>query len=191
MNKSLLAGAALLVGAAIAAPAAVSSAAQDQLQLAQAGPGQSGMGPGDGMDPQMGDRMGRMGGMRGGWMHDRMMRRMMQMSPQQRCEERLARRAGIVAYLVAKLNLNDQQKPLWDKLNTVLQANAGRERQLCATLKPADQRGQETLLDRVNRREQFLSARLQGLQQAKPALEQLYNALTPEQKAIADRPFRR
>jgi hypothetical protein len=118
------------------------------------------------------------------------MHRMMQMSPQQRCEERLARRAGRVAYLVAKLNLNDQQKPLWDKLNGVLQGNASRERQLCSSLKPADQRGQDTLLDRINRREQFLSARLQGLQQAKPALEQLYNALTPEQKTIADHPFR-
>lgn len=186
MNKSLIAGTALLIGTAIAAPAVMSSAAEDQPQLAQAGPGQSGMGPGGPMGQQMGDSMGQRGGMAGhGWMH-----RMMQMPPQQRCEERLARRAGIVAYLVAKLNLNDQQKPLWDKLNTVLQANAGRERQLCATLKPAEQRGQETLLDRVNRREQFLSARLQGLQQAKPALEQLYGALTPEQKAIADHPFR-
>ena len=135
--------------------------------------------------------MGRMGGpMEGREGHRGWMRQMMRMPPQQRCEERLARRAGVVAYLAAKLNFNDQQKPLWDKLSNVLQANAGRERQLCTTLKSADQRGQETMLDRVNRREQFLSARLQGLQQAKPALEQLYNSLTPEQKAIADHPFR-
>ena len=180
MNKSLLAGAALLIGAAVAAPAVISAAAEDQQQLAQAGPER----------PMGGEMDEHMGGMREhGWL--RRMHGMMQMSPQQRCEERLARRAGVVAYLVAKLNLNDQQKPLWDKLDTVLQANAGRERQLCGTLKPADQRGQETMLDRLNRREQFLSARLQGLQQAKSAIEQLYNALTPEQKAIADHPFRR
>jgi len=48
-----------------------------------------------------------------------------------------------------------------------------------------------TILDRMSRREQFLSARLQGLQQARPALEALYQALTPEQKQVIDHPFRR
>src|SRR5437667_17908 len=81
------------------------SAAEDQPQLAQAGPERPSMGPMDRMGGPMGAREGRHG-----WM-----RQMMQMSPQQRCEERLARRAGGVAYLVAKLNFNDQQKPLWDK----------------------------------------------------------------------------
>lgn len=197
MNRSLLTGAALLIGAAIAAPAVIASAAEDQAQLlAQAGPDRPGPG---GMGGPMGGEMdGRqMGGgpmatgERGGphgWMGR--MHGMMHMAPQQRCEERLARRAGIVAYVVAKLNLNQQQKPVWDKLDGVLQDNAGRERELCATLKPRDQREQETMLDRLKRREQFLSARLQGLQQAEPALEQLYNALTPEQKAIVDHPFR-
>ncbi|HEX3538096.1 MAG TPA: Spy/CpxP family protein refolding chaperone [Stellaceae bacterium] len=180
MKKTMIAGACLLLGGALVAPAVMSSAAEDSSQLAQAGPERSGMQPTDRMGGPMGGREG----------HHGWMRQMMQMPPQQRCEERLARRAGIVAYLVAKLNFNDQQRPLWDKLNAVLQTNAGRERQLCTTLKPADQRGQETMLDRINRREQFLSARLQGLQQAKPALEQLYNSLTPEQKAIADHPFR-
>jgi hypothetical protein len=180
MNRSMIAGVCLLLGGVVAAPAVLSATAEDQAQLAQAGPERPGMDSMDRMSGPMGGHEGRHG-----WMRQRM-----QMSPQQRCEERLARRAGVVAYLAAKLNFNDQQKPLWDKLNTVLQANAGRERQLCGTLKPADQRGQETLLDRVNRREQFLSARLQGLQQAKPPLEQLYNSLTPEQKAVADHPFR-
>lgn len=180
MNRSMVASACLLLGAALVAPA-VMSAAADEPQLAQAGPEQPRMGPMDRMGGPMAGREGHRG-----WMGQ-----MMRMSPQQRCEERLARRAGIVAYLAAKLNFNDQQKPLWDKVSTVLQANAGRERQLCTTLKPADQRGQETMLDRINRREQFLSARLQALQQAKPALEQLYNSLTPEQQAIADHPFRR
>jgi hypothetical protein len=125
--------------------------------------------------------------MRGMMMH----RMMMQRSPQQRCEERLARRAGFVAYTVAKLNLTAEQKPLWDKLNGQLQASADKERQLCAALKPAGERDQQTILDRVGMREQFLSARLQGLQQAKPALEQFYQALTADQKAIIDHPLRR
>ena len=139
-----------------------------------------------GMRGMMGDGIGHLGGMREGMMH-----RMMQLPPRQRCEERLARRAGMVAYTVAKLNLSAEQRPLWDKLQGQLQAAADRERQRCAGLKPPAERGQETILDRVNRREQFLSARLQGLHEVRPALEQLYQALTPEQKTIIDDPFRR
>ena len=78
-----------------------------------------------------------------------------------------------------------------DKLNGVIQSASDRERQLCGSLptQPGLQ-AQGTILDRMGRREQFLSARLQALQQARPALEALYNSLTPDQKAIIDHPFR-
>ena len=181
MNRSMIAAAALFAGIAIAAPLAWSADA----------PGTS---------PQAGSEQPMMGGrggmMRGegmehrGWMNGGMMRRMMQLQPKQRCEERLARRAGMIAYTVARLNLTAEQKPLWDKVQGQLQAAADRERQLCAGLKSRDENAQQTILDRVNRREQFLQARLQGLQQVKPLLEQLYQALTPEQKVIIDHPFR-
>jgi hypothetical protein len=191
MNRSFIAAAAVAAGIAIAAPLAWS--ADDLPQTAEATPGQPGMMGG------MHEHEGMMGGMREhegmmghpGWMRQMMMHRMMQLEPRQRCEERLAQRAGRIAYVVAKLNLTAEQRPLWDKLQGLQQASADRERQLCASLKPRDQRGQETILDRVSRREQFLTARLQGLQQTRPALEQLYQALTPEQKAIVDHPFRR
>jgi hypothetical protein len=121
-----------------------------------------------------------------------MRRMMMNRSPKERCEERLARRAGFIAYTVAKLNLTAQQKPLWDKLNASMQSAGDKERQLCDKL-PAEagQQGQGTILDRMSRREQFLQARLQAMQQTRPALEALYNALTPEQKAVVDHTFRR
>ena len=185
MNRSMIDGIALAAGMAIAAPAVVSAAAEDHAQIAQAEPEQHGMG---GMRGMMGGREG-MGGMgHHGWMHEMMQRR----SPRERCEERLAHRAGIIAYTVSKLNLTAEQKPLWDKLNGVIQTAGDKERQLCANLPAqAGQQGQATILDRMSRREQFLSARLQGLQQARPALEALYQALTPEQKAIIDHPFRR
>lgn len=190
MRKSILAGAAMIAGIAIAAPVLAWSA-DGAPQMAQAGPGPGAEGPGRGgfMDRMMGEHgLGEHGmgehGMMGhrGWMRQ---------SPQQRCEERIARRAGLVAYVVAKLNLTGEQRPLWDRLQQTLQANADRERQLCATVKPRDQRDAETLLDRLQRREQFLTVRLQSLQQARPLVEQLYQALTPDQKAIADHPFRR
>jgi hypothetical protein len=182
MNRSMIAGIALAAGVAIAAPALVSAAAEEPSQLAQAEPEQHGMA---GMRGMMGghEGMGHHGGM-----HEMMMRR----SPRERCEERLAHRAGIIAYTVSKLNLTAEQKPLWDKLNGVVQSAADKERQLCANLPAqAGPQAQATILDRMSRREQFLSARLQGLQQARPALEALYQALTPEQKTTIDHPFRR
>ena len=169
MNRSLLAGAAFLAGTAIAAPTLAWSATNGEPQIAQAAPAEPGM-------PGMGDQQG--------WMRARMM----QLAPRQRCEERLARRAGRIAYTGAKLNLTADQRPLWDKLQGAMQGAADRQHQLCAEL-PAADGGRGTVLDRVNRREQFLSARLQALQQIRPALEQLYQALTPEQKAIIDHPF--
>jgi hypothetical protein len=187
MNRSMIAGIALAAGVAIAAPALV-SAAEEQSQLAQAEPEQHGMEGMRGMMGGMRGMMGREGMGHHGWMHEMMGRR----SPRERCEERLAHRAGIIAYTVSKLNLTAEQKPLWDKLNGAVQSAADKERQLCANLPAqAGPQAQTTILDRMSRREQFLSARLQGLQQARPALEALYQALTPEQKAIIDHPFRR
>jgi len=191
----MVAGAALVAGIAIASPMLAWSASDSEPRLAQAGPEQPGMGrsmgQGMGIGPGGGswDRDDRSAmGHHHGWMQ-RMMHPMMQLSPQQRCEERLARRAGMIAYTVAKLKLTPEQRPLWDNLQGLMQAAGDRQRQLCASLKPAEERGQETVLDRAARREQFLAARLQTVQQTRPALEQLYQALTPEQKAIIDHPF--
>ena len=191
MTRTNIAALALLAGVAIAAPTLVCSAADSGTQTAQA---QTSSSPGaqppsdqqgqDGMRGMMGrEGRGHMGEMR---------RMMMNRSPKERCEERLARRAGFIAYTVAKLNLTAQQKPLWDKLNASMQSAGDKERQLCDKL-PAEagQQGQGTILDRMSRREQFLQARLQAMQQTRPALEALYNALTPEQKAVVDHPFRR
>jgi hypothetical protein len=219
MNRSIVAGAALIAGIAIAAPMPAWSAVDDAPLMAQAGPemghsemghsemghsemGQSGMGHsemgrggmemGEGQDGEWGHNERGEHGERGrhgggmGWMH-----RMMQMSPQQRCEERIARRAGVIAYTIAKLKLTAEQQPLWARVQAPLQQAGERERALCATLKPREQRGQETLLDRMNQHEQFLSARLQAVQQIKPAVQEFYQALTPEQKAIVDHPFMR
>jgi hypothetical protein len=190
MNKSMIAGIALATGVAIAAPTLVSFAAEDQPQIAQTEPDQHGMG---GMGGWMGEHgfrghEGREGMEHHGWMRGMMTRR----SPQQRCEERLAHRAGIIAYTVSKLNLTAEQKPLWDKLNGIVQSSADKERQLCASLpNQAGPQAQGTILDRTSRREQFLSVRLQALQQARPALEALYQSLSPEQKTTIDHPFRR
>jgi LTXXQ motif family protein len=191
MARTNIAALALLAGVAIAAPTLVCSAADSETQTAQAQtPSSPGAQPPN--DQQGQDGMRGMMGREGRGHMGEMRRMMMNRSPKERCEERLARRAGFIAYTVAKLNLTAQQKPLWDKLNASMQSAGDKERQLCDKL-PAEagQQGQGTILDRMSRREQFLQARLQAMQQTRPALEALYNALTPEQKAVVDHPFRR
>ena len=179
MKRTLLAAALVTTVAIGAAPLLARSDEDSGLKLTQAGPmsadsGEHGM-PGR-------DRAG----MRG-WpmMHRAMMQRG---DPQERCTERLARRAARRAYVEAKLNLTAQQQPLWDKVQSAAQTEEQKERQLCAALKPG---AQPTMLDRMDRMQQFLSARLEGLQTAKPAVQALYQSLTPEQQTILNRPFRR
>jgi hypothetical protein len=132
--------------------------------------------------------------MRGPMMRGPMMRRemwrnwAMRWNPQQRCIDRLARRAAHRAYVETELNLTPAQRPLWDKLQSIAQGEQQKERQFCSQLKPPREM---TTLDRMNRAQQFLTARLDALNAAKPAVQALYQSLTPEQKAIFDHPFRR
>ena len=78
-------------------------------------------------------------------------------SPQQACIDRLARRAGFVASIGFKLNLTADQKPLWDKLMAATQSAEDNQRKLCAALPAsADDRGKQTVIDRMNHRQQVL-----------------------------------
>jgi hypothetical protein len=178
--RTTLLAIALAATAAITIPVIARSADDPDALYAQAGP----------MGRQPGAEDGRGEPGRHGWpmMHGMMMRHMMDRNPQERCTERLAWRAAMRAYAEAKLNLTAEQRPLWDKVQTAAQAEEQKERQLCAGLKP---RAEATLLDRMDRMQQFLSTRLDALQTAKPAVQALYQALTPEQRTILDHPFRR
>ena len=182
--KRILLAAAMAATTAIAVPTIARSAEDAETQQAQADE-QSGEvhggGPGHWMRGESGP--GREGS-RGMMMHRMMMRR----NPQERCEERLAWRAAMRAYTEAKLDLTPEQRPLWDRVESIAQSEQQKERQLCSSLKPRDE---TTVLDRLDRMQQFLSTRLEALQAAKPAVQALYQALTPEQRAIFDHPFRR
>jgi hypothetical protein len=117
-----------------------------------------------------------------------MMRRMMALrNPKEACIDRLARRAGLVAYVGAKLNLTATQRPLWDKIQSTVNGEAQHERALCEAIKPP---GEETALDRLTRMEQMDSARLDGLKAVIPEVRQLYQQLTPQQREILNHPFR-
>jgi hypothetical protein len=169
----------LAAAAALAIPIIARSADDPDAQYAQTGP----------MGRQWGAEDGRGEAGRHGGPHGMMMRHMMMhRDPQERCTERLAWRAAMRAYAEAKLNLTAEQRPLWDKVQSAAQAEEQKERQLCASLKA---RAEATLIDRMDRMQQFMSTRLDALQSAKPAVQALYQALTPEQRTILDHPFRR
>jgi len=188
--KRILLAAALAATTAIAVPMIARSAQdaetqQPRAQVAQADE-QSGEEHGGGPGHWM--RGGEGGPGREGWRGMMMHRMMMHRNPQERCEERLAWRAAMRAYTEAKLDLTAEQRPLWDKVESIAQTEQQKERQLCSSLKSRDE---TTVLDRLDRMQQFLSTRLDALQTAKPAVQALYQALTPEQRAIFDHPFRR
>jgi hypothetical protein len=191
--KTMLLAAALAATAAIAAPVFAQPAENTGAAPAQAAPAVPGSQPVNAGGDQGRADQWRHGqghwGMRGPMMHQMMMRRMMMMrgDPQQRCVDRLAWRAARAAYVETKLDLTADQRPLWDKLQSIAQGEQQKERQLCQALKPGEQ---STLLGRMDRAEGFLSARLDAVKQAKPAVQALYQALTPQQQAIMDHPFR-
>jgi hypothetical protein len=181
MNKSTLAGAAMIAVAAVAAPAVM---AWSQSPPPPPPPAAGGSGAPDAAGGPGGPGHGEM---HHGWGHGGMNR-----SPQQACVDRLARRAGFIASIGFKLNLTVDQKPLWDKVVAATQAAEAEQRRLCSALPAtAEDRGKLTVIERMTHREQVLQAQLQALQQTEPAVQALYQALSPEQKAILDHPFRR
>jgi hypothetical protein len=167
MNRSTLAGAAMIAAAAIALPVMAWSQNPPQPPT-----------PATAHDHSMHQHGW------GRWAKDQ--------SPQQTCTDRVAKRAGFVAYMGAKLNLTADQKPLWDKVVAATQAAQANEGKTCAALPAsADDRLKETIIDKMNHRQAMMQAQLQGLQQTEPAVQALYQTLTPDQKAIVDHPFHR
>jgi LTXXQ motif family protein len=112
---------------------------------------------------------------------------MMRLSPKERCLELVAHVAGLVAYIEVRLDLTPEQRPLWDTLKGAAQTGIEKQRQVCGSVGAEDH--PPTVLDREARAEQFLAARLALLQSTRPALEALYKALSPEQRALLDRPW--
>ena len=103
------------------------------------------------------------------------------------CIEHFARSAGRLAYLEAKLQLTAEQQPLWDKWRQTLATGAGKQRAEClADLSAAGTH--PTILDRTSHFEQMMETKVATMQAGRPALEALYQALTPEQRLALDLP---
>ncbi|MGA7325314.1 MAG: Spy/CpxP family protein refolding chaperone [Rhodomicrobium sp.] len=101
------------------------------------------------------------------------------------CTERYAHNAARLAYLEAKLAVNDQQRTAWSKWRQTKLDAADQRRSACLQRQPGEG-SKLTALEREARREKKLSERLQRLQASRPALQALYDSLSAEQKVIFD-----
>lgn len=190
-----LAGGLAWFGSAAATDTPLGSNIDLQLQLAQAAPPavtppaagggpapQTGpIGPGMGGPGMMGHGpmgQGPMGGMA-----------MPAFSPKDMCTEQVARRIGNRAYLKARLDLKPEQLTLWNNFEKAADEASAKDKVRCATL-PAEIKTPPSYMERMTMREEMMKARLAALEAVKPSLQALYAALTPEQKAIFDKPMR-
>ena len=109
-------------------------------------------------------------------------------SPRTFCEERIARRIGQRAYLKAKLDLKADQASAWDAFQKAADAQSAKDKAKCAAL-PTEMKEPPTFADRMTRREEWMKSRLESMEAVKPTLLALYDKLSPEQKAVFDRPM--
>jgi hypothetical protein len=109
-------------------------------------------------------------------------------SPQTMCKERVARSLGHRAYLKARLDLKPEQAALWDAYEKAADAESAKDKARCATL-PMERKERPNFADRLNMQDDMMKARLASLEAVKPSVLALYAALTPDQKALFDRPM--
>ena len=104
---------------------------------------------------------------------------------QQVCENIDSRLDGRLASLQTRLKITDQQKPAWNNYATAMRSSLDPLRQDCAAGRLAQR--PTTVPQRLDAMQRVADARETELRTLKPAAEQLYAALSPDQKKTADR----
>ena len=104
---------------------------------------------------------------------------------QRMCDSIDARLDGRLTFLQSRLKITDQQKPAWNSYAQAVRASLDPLRQDCSSGQV--RRQAQTLPERLDRMQKVADQRAQSLHTIKPAAEQLYSALSPDQKKTADR----
>lgn len=102
------------------------------------------------------------------------------------CEDKAAHTAAKLAYVEAKLSLTDAQKPLFAKWRSAVLDSANKHKTACLAEAPPKPDAKPTVLEREQKEETLLQARLQTLQSTRPALQAFYDSLTDAQKESFD-----
>jgi hypothetical protein len=109
------------------------------------------------------------------------------LSPKAMCQDTVARRIGNRAYLKARLELKPDQMTAWNAFEKASDEASARSNARCATL-PAEMKERPSYVDRLSMEEDTMKARVATIEAVKPTLTALYAVLSPEQKAVLDRP---
>lgn len=109
------------------------------------------------------------------------------LSPKSMCLDMAARRIGDRAYLKARLELKPDQMTAWNAFEKVADEASAKTMARCQTL-PTEMKERPTYLDRLTMQEDAMKARIATIEAVKPSLTALIAVLTPEQKALLDRP---
>jgi len=108
-------------------------------------------------------------------------------SPKSMCQDMLARRIGNRAYIKARLELKPEQMTAWNAFEKASDEANTKSNARCAAL-PAEMKERPNYVDRLSMEEDAMKARVASIEAVKPTLTALYAVLTPEQKAILDKP---
>lgn len=109
-------------------------------------------------------------------------------TPRDLCLDGLAREAAMRGYVEAKLDLTPAQRPLWQHIAEAAQSAAEAQRSLCEKIPASADVRPPTLPQALAMQQEMLAARLAELQQVQPAVNALYEALSPEQRLSLDPP---
>jgi LTXXQ motif family protein len=106
------------------------------------------------------------------------------------CGRMTAHIEGRLAFLKAELNITPEQEALWKDYANAVRDNAKTMSGRCTSLMGDSGARQKSLPDRLDAQEQFVAARLDALRATNKALKPLYQALSDEQKKLADQLIR-
>jgi hypothetical protein len=102
----------------------------------------------------------------------------------QMCDDRYAGEVGRMAYLEARLQISDAERPLFDHWKDVKLDSAKRHASDCNARIGAPDQDRGNPVDRMGREEDMLKQRVTDLDVERPVFAALYAALTPEQREL-------
>lgn len=108
-------------------------------------------------------------------------------NPKGICLDQIARRAGNRTYLKVRLDLKPEQMTAWNAFAKASDDADVKDMARCNAL-PTDMKERPNYVDRLTMEETVMKARIERIEAVKPTLLAVYNTLSPEQKAVLDRP---
>jgi LTXXQ motif family protein len=108
-------------------------------------------------------------------------------NPKAFCLDRVAHRAGARAYLKVRLELKPEQMTAWNAFAKAADDADAKDIVRCNAL-PSEMKERPSYVERLNLEEAAMKARVERIEAIKPTLVSFYDSLSPDQKAVLDRP---